>query len=195
MASQQFECLFNALFGPTSKNIKSPHFWLFVKGIHRSPVDSLHKGPVMREAFLWDMHQCDRWTIVWRNQCASYLDFHQFWQNMMTSWNENAFHITAPLWVELTFHRWIPFTKGQWITALIVFFSLNKLGQTLEFPMICGALTLMWRQRNEIWTNRISNREYFFILDYHNIEQVHCVFSLHCVWIYFWYLTLQCCMY
>ena len=29
------------------ENIKGPHYWLFVSGIHRWPVDSPHKGPVM----------------------------------------------------------------------------------------------------------------------------------------------------
>ena len=34
------------------ENIKATHHWPFVRGIHRSPVDSPHKGPVMRRAFL-----------------------------------------------------------------------------------------------------------------------------------------------
>ena len=32
-------------------NIKAPHHWPFVRGIYKSPVDSLYKGPVMRNAF------------------------------------------------------------------------------------------------------------------------------------------------
>ena len=31
-------------------NIKGPHYWPFVRGIHQSLVGSLHKGPVMRNA-------------------------------------------------------------------------------------------------------------------------------------------------
>ena len=33
------------------ENTKAPHDWLFVKGIHRWPVDSPHKWPVMRKSF------------------------------------------------------------------------------------------------------------------------------------------------
>ena len=35
----------------TQANIKGTYYWPFVKGIHRWPVDSLHKGPVMQKAF------------------------------------------------------------------------------------------------------------------------------------------------
>ena len=31
--------------------IKGPHYWPFVRGIHQSLVDSLHKGPVMLKCF------------------------------------------------------------------------------------------------------------------------------------------------
>ena len=33
------------------ENIKDPHYWPFVRGIHWLPVDSLHKGSVMLKAF------------------------------------------------------------------------------------------------------------------------------------------------
>ena len=33
------------------ENIKAIHYWPFVRGIHRSPVDSPHKGPVILKAF------------------------------------------------------------------------------------------------------------------------------------------------
>ena len=32
---------------------KAPYYWSFVRGIHRSPVDSSHKGPVMLKASPW----------------------------------------------------------------------------------------------------------------------------------------------
>ena len=34
-----------------SKNIKAPHYWPLERGIHRWPVDSTLKGPVMWKAF------------------------------------------------------------------------------------------------------------------------------------------------
>ena len=49
----------------------------FVRGIHRRPVNSPHKGPVTRKMFPFD-----------------YV--------IMMSWHGNAFHITGPLWVKST---------------------------------------------------------------------------------------------
>ena len=39
------------VFDVHKKKIKIPHHWPFVRAIHRSPVDSPHKGPVMRKCF------------------------------------------------------------------------------------------------------------------------------------------------
>ena len=36
------------------ENIKAPHHWSYVRGIHRSPVNSPHKGPVTRKMFQFD---------------------------------------------------------------------------------------------------------------------------------------------
>ena len=48
---RKLDCLFNSLFRlitKTSKfHITDPLWWPFVRGIHRSPVDSPHKEPVM----------------------------------------------------------------------------------------------------------------------------------------------------
>ena len=51
---QQLDCLFNSLLGLTTKQtiIKLCITGPFVRGIHRWPVDSLYKGPVMQNAFL-----------------------------------------------------------------------------------------------------------------------------------------------
>ena len=40
-----FGCLFNSLCGRISKNHPCVHYWPFVRGIHRWPVNSPHKGP------------------------------------------------------------------------------------------------------------------------------------------------------
>ena len=34
-----------------NKDIRSPYYWPFVKGIHRWPMDSPHKGPVIQKTF------------------------------------------------------------------------------------------------------------------------------------------------
>ena len=36
------------------ENIKAPRYWPFVRGIHRWPVNSPHKGPVTRKMFPFD---------------------------------------------------------------------------------------------------------------------------------------------
>ena len=49
-----FDYLFNSLCGPTSKKHQSLHYWPFVRGIHRWPVNSPRKGPVTRKNLLFD---------------------------------------------------------------------------------------------------------------------------------------------
>ena len=44
-------CLFNSFFWVATKG--TSHYWPFVRGIHRSSVNSPHKGPVMVKAFPW----------------------------------------------------------------------------------------------------------------------------------------------
>ena len=46
---RSFNCVFNRLCGPTSEEHQSPHYWPFVRGIHRWPVNSHHKGPLTRK--------------------------------------------------------------------------------------------------------------------------------------------------
>ena len=45
--------------------IKALHHWPFVMGIHRWPVDSPHKGPVMRAAFLLNDVTMLSWSAEW----------------------------------------------------------------------------------------------------------------------------------
>ena len=63
---RQFDCLFNSLFGLYRQNIKALHYWAFVMVIHWSPVDSHHKGPVIRKAFYISYHHHVKWfTCCW----------------------------------------------------------------------------------------------------------------------------------
>ena len=48
---RSLECLCNSFFGLTSKTNQRSALLPFVKEIHRWPVDSPHKGPVMRKAY------------------------------------------------------------------------------------------------------------------------------------------------
>ena len=53
---RQIGCMFCSMFRPpTMKNIKVFHYWPFVRGTHRSRVDSPHKGPV-RVSMSWHHH-------------------------------------------------------------------------------------------------------------------------------------------
>ena len=48
------------------------------------------------------------------DQCVCCYPQNKTWRlTMMTSSNENIFHVTGPLWRESTGHRWIPLTKGS----------------------------------------------------------------------------------
>ena len=51
---RSFNCLFNSLWWPTSKKHQWPHYWPFVRGFHRWPVNSPHKGPVTRKEHPFD---------------------------------------------------------------------------------------------------------------------------------------------
>ena len=48
-----------------NENMKAPRHWSFVRGVHRWPVDSPHKGPVTRKMFLvmvssWSVNEMER---------------------------------------------------------------------------------------------------------------------------------------
>ena len=58
------DCLFNSLSGPISNKYQSTLYWPFVRGIHRWPVNSPHKGPVTRKKLPFDdviIHSCLQW--------------------------------------------------------------------------------------------------------------------------------------
>ena len=51
---QPHECLFNRLFGCSTKKTSNSASLAFVRGIHRWPVNSPHKWPVTRKMFPFD---------------------------------------------------------------------------------------------------------------------------------------------
>ena len=53
------------------ENIKAPHYWPFVWGIHRRTVDSPYKGPVMRKGY--PCHNCVCVCVPLWGSHASYL--------------------------------------------------------------------------------------------------------------------------
>ena len=46
---RSFDCLFHSVCGPTSKKHPSQALLAFLRGVHRWPVTSPHKGPVRRK--------------------------------------------------------------------------------------------------------------------------------------------------
>ena len=117
----------------------------FVKGIHRWPMNSRHKGPVMWKMFhlmpsLWNAIEGCTLSVLC---CVCYglivssvthiIQGHFsgtgaiiWWletiQNIMTSSNGNIICITGPLWGESTSHHMDSPHKGQWHRVLM--FSL-----------------------------------------------------------------------
>ena len=83
------------------ENVKAPsHYKPFMRGIHRSPMDSPHKWSVMGKAVL----------------CSGVIMGsvpHIPWESMMTSSNGNIFRVTDHLCGEFTGPRWIPRTKAS----------------------------------------------------------------------------------
>ena len=63
------------------------HYWSFVRGIHRAPMESLHKGRVVwtfdvRPIKLLNKNSIDRWSETpWRSCCIT----------VMTSWRNDAY--------------------------------------------------------------------------------------------------------
>ena len=77
----------------------------FVRGIHRSPVNSPHKWPVTRKMFPFDD------VIMKYNPCRA--------ESILAWWHHQMETLSALLALfEFTGHRWISPTKGQWRGAL-----------------------------------------------------------------------------
>ena len=100
----------------------------FVRGIHRWPVNSSHKGPVTRKMFPFDDVIMDTYIdtcllfgnkrlldpvvrTVRRRNCAH--GWCHIAVRLMTTSNGNIFRVTGHLCGEFTGHRWIPRTKAS----------------------------------------------------------------------------------
>ena len=64
---QPYDCLLNRLFRRRSKKNQSSASMAFVRGIHRGPVNSPHKWPIVRKMFPFDdviVWCCDIWKCT-----------------------------------------------------------------------------------------------------------------------------------
>ena len=115
-------------------------YWPFVRGIHRSPVDSPHKGQ-WRGALIFSL--ISAWINGWANnrdagdlrcQRAQYHVTVMIWWTMVSSCHGKVFHITYPLFWE--------FPKGLLMQSFGDFYviSLDKL---VELSVTWDAMEIM----------------------------------------------------
>ena len=140
-----------------------PRYWPFVRGIHRSPVNSPHKGQ-WRGPLMFSLI-CD-WTNGWvnnrdagdlRRRRAHYdvtvmqpsacspphiCHFVAFalWIRCKSQYHDDVMawkRITDLLWGESTGHRWIPITKGQWCGAQMPAWTLCRTNRREAWELKC----------------------------------------------------------
>ena len=79
----------------------------FVRGIHRWPVNSTHKGPVTRKMFPFD-------AVIMMSRSSKFKAPGLHSRHMMSSnGNISRVQVAGPLCGEFTGHRWIPCTKAS----------------------------------------------------------------------------------
>ena len=100
----------------TDKKHQSSVSLVFVKGIHRWPVISPHKGPVTRKMFTFDDAIMKEWRL-WS------VDYDNILMVLGYS-NDGAFCITDFLCGESIGDRWIHLIKHQWCGASVFYFLL-----------------------------------------------------------------------
>ena len=65
LKSPELDCLRNNWLRLISKETSKSRYWLFVRGIHRWPVDSLHKGPVNLKTFPCHVFMLHYKSVTW----------------------------------------------------------------------------------------------------------------------------------
>ena len=147
-----------------------PRYWPFVRGIHRSPVNSPHKGQ-WRGALMFSL--ICTWTNSWGNNGnAGELRRHRAHYDVTVMNNDSAmrsgkhgiqhntitetgpcFHDDAIkwkhfprywlLWGEFTGHRWIPRTKASELWCFLWSASELTVEPTMETLVIWDAIALI----------------------------------------------------
>ena len=122
----------------SNKNIKAPRYWLSVRGIHRWPVNSSHKG---QRCGAWMFSLICAWTNAWlNNRSAGELRHHRahydgtvmltvgHWliTQVMTLSNWNIFCVTGHLYGEFNGPRWNLRTKASDAEFWFFYLRLNK---------------------------------------------------------------------
>ena len=113
------DCLLNLLFRRRSKKTPKLHVTDLCEGIHRSSVNSPHKGSVTGIFFAFDdvIMEIRCWLLQNLSSLVAPEPEAVF---MTTSWHGNAFHITVHVWRESTSDWWIPFKKDSNICGILM---------------------------------------------------------------------------
>ena len=119
-----------------------PRNWPFVRGIHRSPVNSTHKGQ-WRGASMFSL------ICVWIND----------WVNKREAGDLRCYHahydvtvmdfrIIGQLWEESTGHGWIPFTKSQGCGTWMCLCCQGRLNKLFTKQASCERVEAIRRSYN-----------------------------------------------
>ena len=123
---RSFNCLLNSPCGPTSKRHQSPHYWPFVRGMHRWPDNSPHKGPVMRKKLSFDD------VIMSATKLCTFGTFSTFHERCL-HYDPNSMRS----WISLN-----PQGNGMIATELCIWF--NSYAFVACASICCNLLTIFW---------------------------------------------------
>ena len=91
----------------------------------------------------------NRFAIILQQTIQMYtLSFGKCILTIMTSWHENTFFITGPLWGVYIGHQWISPTKGQLCNTLMLSCIKEVVGRIIELSVIWEVVTLVWHHRD-----------------------------------------------
>ena len=91
----------------------------------------------------------NRFAIILQQTVQMYtLSFGKCILTIMTSWHENTFFITGPLWGVYFGHQWISPTKGQLCNTLMLSCIKEVVGRIIELSVIWEVVTLVWHHRD-----------------------------------------------
>ena len=99
---QSHDCLLNRLFKAQKKKNQSSASLAFVRGIHRWPLNSPHKGPIARKMFPFD----DVIMSWWRH--GTHIIFLHLSNMILVSSNLAFFRVSRPAGILLTWINLIP---------------------------------------------------------------------------------------
>ena len=120
-----------------------PRYWPFVRGIHRSPVNSPHKGQ-WRGASMFSLICV--WINGWvNNREVGDLRRYRAYYDVIVVWN---LRVPSFIWVTMTWFK----SKGTWIVVQVM---ATRATCSIIFQHLCGApndrlITVIWKILRDI---------------------------------------------